>query len=235
MGSNFPDQGSNLHPLHWKRGVLTTGPPGKSQSLCFCHRIFSPSASVIPSPSLTLILLPPSYRTLRTCRPTLTIQEDLPSQASECNHICPVRSHTHIQVLKISTWPSLEGRYSAFHRIFPQILGSGLYSKDLSTPVCKVLDVTTPTLIRMASAQAFFLPRAFKSQLVVIRGAWITAQTLAAREAWRAGSGLFLEDKQVLREGVQKKLLSGQKDDRYLWNLAKPQILAGFLFPVPSH
>ena len=25
----FPDQGSNPHPLHWKHGVLTTGPPGK--------------------------------------------------------------------------------------------------------------------------------------------------------------------------------------------------------------
>ena len=31
MGSQFPDQGSNLRPLHWKCGVLTTGPPGKSQ------------------------------------------------------------------------------------------------------------------------------------------------------------------------------------------------------------
>ena len=26
----FPDQGSNPGPLHWERGVLTTGPPGKS-------------------------------------------------------------------------------------------------------------------------------------------------------------------------------------------------------------
>ena len=30
MRSWFPDQGSNPHPLHWKHGVLTTGPPGKS-------------------------------------------------------------------------------------------------------------------------------------------------------------------------------------------------------------
>ena len=29
-GSEFPDQGSNLCPLQWKCGVLTTGPPGKS-------------------------------------------------------------------------------------------------------------------------------------------------------------------------------------------------------------
>ena len=30
VGSQFPDQGSNLRPLQWKHGVLTTGPPGKS-------------------------------------------------------------------------------------------------------------------------------------------------------------------------------------------------------------
>ena len=29
----FPDQGSNPCPLHWKHGVLTTGPPGKSHTL----------------------------------------------------------------------------------------------------------------------------------------------------------------------------------------------------------
>ena len=28
--SQFPDQGLNLCPLHWKHGVLITGPPGKS-------------------------------------------------------------------------------------------------------------------------------------------------------------------------------------------------------------
>ena len=31
---NFPDQGLNLHSLQWKRGVLTTGPPGNSL-LCY--------------------------------------------------------------------------------------------------------------------------------------------------------------------------------------------------------
>ena len=30
-GSQFPHQGSNPCPLQWKRRVLTTGPPGKSQ------------------------------------------------------------------------------------------------------------------------------------------------------------------------------------------------------------
>ena len=28
MGSQFPNQGSNLCPLHWEQGVLT-GPPGE--------------------------------------------------------------------------------------------------------------------------------------------------------------------------------------------------------------
>ena len=31
MGCEFPDQGSHLHPLHWKGGVLTTAPPGRPQ------------------------------------------------------------------------------------------------------------------------------------------------------------------------------------------------------------
>ena len=29
-GTQFPEQGSNLSPLHWEHGVLATGPPGKS-------------------------------------------------------------------------------------------------------------------------------------------------------------------------------------------------------------
>ena len=38
VGSYFPNQGSNLCPLQWKRGVLTTELPGKS-----------PYSSLIPS------------------------------------------------------------------------------------------------------------------------------------------------------------------------------------------
>ena len=34
-GIQFPDQGSNLGPLHWALKVLATGPPGKSWKLCF--------------------------------------------------------------------------------------------------------------------------------------------------------------------------------------------------------
>ena len=30
MWGQFPDQESNLHLLHWKHRVLTTGPPGKT-------------------------------------------------------------------------------------------------------------------------------------------------------------------------------------------------------------
>ena len=35
VGSFFPDQGLNPKPLHWERGVLSTGLPGKS--LCEFH------------------------------------------------------------------------------------------------------------------------------------------------------------------------------------------------------
>ena len=31
MGSKFPEQAMNLSPVLWKHGVLTTGPPEKSQ------------------------------------------------------------------------------------------------------------------------------------------------------------------------------------------------------------
>ena len=33
--SQSPDQGSNLCPLFWQHGLLTTGPPGKFQSFHF--------------------------------------------------------------------------------------------------------------------------------------------------------------------------------------------------------
>ena len=34
-GNQFPNQGSNPHPLRWKCRVLTTGPPGKYQQFFF--------------------------------------------------------------------------------------------------------------------------------------------------------------------------------------------------------
>ena len=34
-GIQFPDQRSNLSPLHWKHGVLTTGPPGNPPGVFF--------------------------------------------------------------------------------------------------------------------------------------------------------------------------------------------------------
>ena len=37
VGSYFPNQGSNPCTLCWKCGVLTTGPPGKSQK-CFLFK-----------------------------------------------------------------------------------------------------------------------------------------------------------------------------------------------------
>ena len=38
VGSSLPNQGSNQQPLHWEDGVLTTGPPGKSQESRFLSR-----------------------------------------------------------------------------------------------------------------------------------------------------------------------------------------------------
>ena len=35
-GTYFPDQGSNLGPLHWALGDLATGQPGKSHDSTFC-------------------------------------------------------------------------------------------------------------------------------------------------------------------------------------------------------
>ena len=34
-GIYFPDQGSNLGPLHWEHEVSATGPPGKSPAFLF--------------------------------------------------------------------------------------------------------------------------------------------------------------------------------------------------------
>ena len=43
---SFPNQGSNLGPLHSEHGVLATGPPGKSQQWTFpVQSFFSGSAS----------------------------------------------------------------------------------------------------------------------------------------------------------------------------------------------
>ena len=44
----FPDQGSNLSPLHWQHGVLATGPQGKSNS----HLILDETCVCIHSRSI---------------------------------------------------------------------------------------------------------------------------------------------------------------------------------------
>ena len=41
VGSWFPQQGSNLCPLQWKRRVSTTGPPGKSLFARFGYEIYA--------------------------------------------------------------------------------------------------------------------------------------------------------------------------------------------------
>ena len=42
MGSSFPDQRVNPHPLHWKHRVLTNGRPGKSLTELLTGRLSAP-------------------------------------------------------------------------------------------------------------------------------------------------------------------------------------------------
>lgn len=52
VGSWFPDQGSNLSPLHYKADSLTTGPPGKSPS-SFLPRPLSSTGHPSPARAFT--------------------------------------------------------------------------------------------------------------------------------------------------------------------------------------
>ena len=54
-GIQFPDQALNPGPLHWERGVLATGPPGKSQDECSDRK----------RTNLVCSLFPPSEDTTR--------------------------------------------------------------------------------------------------------------------------------------------------------------------------
>ena len=49
VGSQFPDQGSNLSPLHWKCGVLTTGWPGMSPILSLFFPIIYKQKTILSS------------------------------------------------------------------------------------------------------------------------------------------------------------------------------------------
>ena len=44
LGSQYSDQWLNQSPLHWKPGVLTAAPSGKSYLLFFCKNIYSYSS-----------------------------------------------------------------------------------------------------------------------------------------------------------------------------------------------
>ena len=65
VGSWFPDQGSNSHPLqwqHWECGAFTTGPPGSPSCGFLCpvclHIFFFLSASVTMSKLILFIRTP---------------------------------------------------------------------------------------------------------------------------------------------------------------------------------
>ena len=69
-GSQFPNQGSNPRPLQWKHGILTTGPPRKSQRArafkvtYHSWRGACPSGRVVLVRSLQLLYPPPSHGVL---------------------------------------------------------------------------------------------------------------------------------------------------------------------------
>ena len=52
---NFPDQGSNLCPLHWKQGVLTTRPPGKFSMITILRKVYQHRVTWGNSSSLSTI------------------------------------------------------------------------------------------------------------------------------------------------------------------------------------
>ena len=58
-----PNQGSNPYPLQWKRGALTTGPPGKPQKY-FLKRPTSPQKQGIPLRRESTDPVPSSYQRL---------------------------------------------------------------------------------------------------------------------------------------------------------------------------
>ena len=53
-GIQFSNQGSNLGPLHWERGVLTTGPPRKSLNVLFGFVFLAASGLCCGSKGLSL-------------------------------------------------------------------------------------------------------------------------------------------------------------------------------------
>ena len=69
MRSYFPDQGSNPYPLQWNHGVLTTGPPWKSQQVLMSvlntnmwRRQWHPTPVLLPGKSH-------GWRSLAGCSP----------------------------------------------------------------------------------------------------------------------------------------------------------------------
>ena len=90
---NFPNQGSNPCPLHWKRGVLTTGPPGKSTNHFFSVRVST--SSEVGKGLLNLMKegsLPTGTEAVRECPRCLCIRHSFSEEAAHGQHhgiICP--------------------------------------------------------------------------------------------------------------------------------------------------
>ena len=63
LGSQLPDQGSNLPLLHWDHRVLTSGPPGSPHIQVFFF--FSSTSLLLP----IHLLLPSSHMCAQSCNP----------------------------------------------------------------------------------------------------------------------------------------------------------------------
>ena len=116
VGSWFPNQGSNPHPLHWKCTVLNTGPLGKSLSAVFSNSL-SPDAFMLPketkSQAVFKHLIPVSTQIspqhpaaimhclgchIRTL--DFTVRQNLSSHGSENKTACP-ESHSSLEAKEV--------------------------------------------------------------------------------------------------------------------------------------
>ena len=107
MGSQFPDQGSNQRPLQWKRGVLTTGPPGKSHDLAFKAGFVNLGPTDIPGqmscPPVFILEACPVR-----CRGFCSIPYLYPLDASS-THLPGVTTKTVSRQCQMSPWRGLGG------------------------------------------------------------------------------------------------------------------------------
>ena len=119
----IPDQGLNPGPLHWKRWILTTGPPGKSHEVFQSGQLEDTICGFGGAPSTILILSDgsfPDFRQLSHMRAPISIALNILRElfidlwVSACIaffFFCPTNSsHTVLPEVKFIS-SSLEARW----------------------------------------------------------------------------------------------------------------------------